>query len=370
MNRHLYKDEGLTFSVGFASLDWGRDEDQYVPNGCTWYRCILPAQQLNLAGIHASFGFLSIKQNGKFVIKRLNDTFSHRHRIIVLKVIMSAQTLEAMPKAQALGQKIVVDIDDLHEELHETNHAHASTDPSKSKENNREIYAEIIKNADALICSTPFIEQYYKNKYPKKPIFMVRNAIDIDRWTRFKTVKRKPIIGWLGATPWRSLDLEQISPFFNDYLVSRDARFHHAGHIPWAGPAYLRLNITPDLCSVSPMVPLYDLPNVYANFDIGIVPLNDIPFNRAKSFIKGIEYAAAGIPFVASNLPEYKYLADAGVGRVASSREEWEHHLDSFMNVAKREEESRNARVVVSKNFSIAQTASQWIEVFNKIAEL
>lgn len=118
------------------------------------------------------------------------------------------------------------------------------------------------------------------------------------------------------------------------------------------------------------MVPLYDLPNVYANFDIGIVPLNDIPFNRAKSFIKGLEYAAAGIPFVASNLPEYKYLADAGVGRVASLREEWEHHLDSFMNVAKREEESRKARVVVSKKFSIKQTAPQWIEVFNKIAEL
>lgn len=370
MNRHLYKDEGLTFSVGFASMDWSQSGEDTLPNGCTYYRCILPAQQLNIAGIHASFGFLSIKPNGKFVIKRLNGTFSQKHEIIVLKVIMSIQTLDAMAKAQSMGQKIVVDIDDLHEELHETNHAHASTDPSKSKENNREIYAEIIKNADALICSTPFIEQYYKNKYPKKPIFMVRNAIDIDRWTRFKTVKRKPIIGWLGATPWRSLDLEQISPFFNDYLVSRDARFHHAGHIPWAGPAYLRLNISPDLCSVSPMVPLYDLPNVYANFDIGIVPLNDIPFNRAKSFIKGLEYAAAGIPFVASNLPEYKYLADAGVGRVASLREEWEHHLDSFMNVAKREEESRKARVVVSKKFSIKQTAPQWIEVFNKIAEL
>lgn len=370
MNRHASIQERFTFSVGFASMDWSTPGEDILPNGCTYYRCILPAQQLNLAGIHASFGFLSVKPDGRFVIKRTNNTFSQRHSIIVLKVIMSIEALENMSKAQSMGQKIVVDIDDLHEELHETNHAYASTDPQKSRENNRDIYSEIIKKADALICSTPFIESYYKKKYKKKPIFMVRNAIDIDRWTRFRAVKRTPIIGWLGATPWRSLDLEQISPFFNDYLKSRNARFHHAGHLNWAPPAYLRVGADPELCSVSPMVPLYELPDVYANFDIGIVPLNDIPFNRAKSFIKGLEYAAAGIPFVASDLPEYRYLAEHGIGRVASTREEWEQHLDSFLNLAKREEESRRARNIVHKQFTMENAAHQWIDVFTKIGEL
>lgn len=370
MNTHFQRAEPLSFSVGFASLDWGKDGENFVPNGCTWYRCILPAQQLNLAGIHASFGFLGIKPNGRFVIKRLNGTFSQKHKIIVLKVIMSIETLNGMSIAQENGQKIVVDIDDLHEELHETNMAYKSTDPTKSRENNREIYAQIIARADALICSTPFIEQYYKTRYPNKPIFMVRNAIDIDRWTRYRVVKRKPIIGWLGATPWRSLDLEQISPFFDEYLKSRDAYFHHAGHINWAPPAHLRLGVNPDRCSVSPMVPLHELPEVYSQFDIGIVPLNDIPFNRAKSFIKGLEYAAAGIPFVASDLPEYRYLAEAGVGRVAKSRHEWEKHLDSFMKLSVREEESRRARSIVQKQFSIAHTAEQWIDVFTRINAL
>lgn len=370
MNRHLYAEERLSFSVGFASLDWSKDEDSFVPNGCTWYRCILPAQQLNLAGIHSSFGFLSIKPSGRFAIKRLNQTFSNKHKIIVLKVIMSIHALEGMAKAQELGQKIVVDIDDLHDELHETNLAYSSTDPKKSKESNRDIYSEIIKQADALICSTPFIEGYYKKKYPQKPIFVVRNAIDIDRWKRLKAVKRQPIVGWLGATPWRSMDLEQVQPFLNDYLNSRNARFHHAGHIPWGPPAHLRLGLNPDICSVSPMVPLYDLPNVYANFDIGIVPLNDIPFNRAKSFIKGVEYAAAGIPFVASDLPEYRHLASAGVGRVASCREEWEYHLDSFLDLSAREEESQRARTIIKKQFSIDHTAEQWIDVFTRINAL
>lgn len=360
----------LEFGVGFASLDWSKPDCEILPNGCTYYRCILPAQQLNLNDIHSSVGLLHLTQNKKFVIKRLDNTISHRHKIIVLKVIMDKQVLDAIPVAQANGQKIVVDIDDLHEELHETNHAFVSTSATKSKTNNREIYEEIIKESDALICSTPFIQNYYKKKHPKKPIFMVRNSIRLDGWTRYRTVNRTPIIGWLGATPWRSLDLEEIAPFFQTYLTKRNLKFHHAGHLPWAPAAYLRLGIDPKLCTVSPMVNLYELPTVYANFDIGIVPLNDIPFNRAKSFIKGIEYASAGIPFVSSNLPEYQYLSEYGVGCVASNQKQWESGLDKFSTIKEREHESLKARKIVEDNFTIKQSAQQWIDIFKEINKL
>lgn len=367
INRHYTPRNSHRWSVGFASMDWSHVDGSIVPNGCTWYRCILPAQQLNLAGIHASFGMLGMKSNGKFIIKRLNETLSEHHKIIVLKVIMSRQALEFMPQAQARGQKVVVDIDDLFDEIHESNHAHTSTDANRSPDNNREIYKQIIAQADALICSTPFIEQYYKKLYPSKPIYMVRNSIDIERWKRMKAVKRQTIIGWLGATPWRSLDLEQMAPFFNDYLESRDVKFHHSGHINWAAGAHLRLKIDPSRCSVSPMVPLFELPTAYAHFDIGIVPLNDIPFNRAKSFIKGLEYAAAGIPFVASALPEYEYLAEHGVGRVASTPDEWANHFDELLSRSLREDESIHNFNIVKKEFSIQANAKKWVDVFAEI---
>ena len=370
MNRHYVSHEKLEFSVGFASMDWSQSDKGILPNGCTYYRCMLPAQQLNIHGIHASFGFASLKSNGKFVIKRLNNTLSEKHKIIVLKVLMDIQILNAIPKAQSLGQKIVVDIDDLHEQLHETNHAFGATSSSNSKTNNRQIYEEIIKQSDALICSTPYIQEYYKQKHPDKPIFMVRNSIDIERWSRYRAAQRQPIIGWLGATPWRSLDLEQLAPFFENYLKSRNLKFHHAGHLPWAPAAYLRLGIDPKLCTVSPMVPLFELPTVYANFDVGIVPLNDIPFNRAKSFIKGLEYAAAGIPFVASDLPEYKYLSEFGVGRVASNQKQWESHLDTFSTIKERENESLKAHKIVTDNFTMKQSSQQWIDVFRAINKL
>ena len=359
------------FGVGFASTDWSKVEGEIVPNGCTWYRCMLPAYELVNAGVPSSVGFIQLKPDRGFAITHNGSLKGSVYKIIVLKVMMHRMVLEHIESAKRYGQKIVVDIDDLFDEIHETNMAHGSTDPAKNRDNNREIYQQIIEASDALICSTPFIQDYYKVKFPKKPIFMVRNAIDSDRWTRFKAVKRTPIIGWLGATPWRSQDLEQISGFFNQYLESRDVKFHHSGHLTWAPLAHNKLGIKDvKRVTVSPMVPLIDLPQTYANFDIGIVPLNDIPFNRAKSFIKGVEYAAAGTPFVASALPEYEYLAGYGVGKIASNKTDWFDALDSFLDGDFRQKESIRCRQIIESEFSIQARSKEWISVFKEIDKL
>ncbi|MGA0129136.1 MAG: hypothetical protein ACO3I1_07620 [Burkholderiales bacterium] len=359
-------------SVGFASTDWSKVDDQIVPNGCTWYRCMLPSYELLCSGIPSSVGFIQLKQNRGFAIGHTGGQKGAVYKIIVLKVIMHKMVLEHIKFAKKYGQTIVVDIDDLFEEIHATNMAHDSTDPKKNRDNNRVIYQEIIEAADAIICSTPFISDYYKAKFPNKPVFMVRNSIDTDRWTRLNAAKRQPIIGWLGATPWRSLDLEELSGFFNDYLESRNVKFHHSGYLNWAPLAHAKLGIMnpKERVTVSPMVPLMDLPKTYANFDIGIVPLNDIPFNRAKSFIKGLEYAAAGTPFVASALPEYEYLAAQGVGKIASNKSEWFHALDSLLDPDERQKESIRCRQIVESEFSISARRKEWISVFKEIGKL
>lgn len=357
--------------VGFGSTDWSKVDDGIAPNGCTWYRCMLPGRQLIRAKIPADVGFLTIRPNGMFSIQRPGENRSKPYRVIVLKVIMNRFVLDGMDKARSKGQKIVVDVDDLFDEIHETNMAHGSTDAAKDRDNNREIYKEILAQSDAIICSTPFIYDYYKALFPDKPMYMIRNSIDVDRWTRLNAVKRQPIIGWLGATPWRSMDLEQLAGFFDDYIEKRDLTFHHAGHIAWAPPAFSRLGIqNKKRLSVSPMVPLYELPNVYANFDIGIVPLNDIPFNRAKSYIKGLEYAAAGIPFVASALPEYEYLSERGIGRVATTPKEWMRSFDELLDFDMRQDESIHNREILDSEFTIESHAQQWISAFKEIAKL
>ena len=67
---------------------------------------------------------------------------------------------------------------------------------------------------------------------------------------------------------------------------------------------------------------------VFTCFDIGIMPLADTAYNRAKEAFKLKEYMAAGLPTVASPVGHNRsVLVDGVTGFLASSREEWIERL-------------------------------------------
>lgn len=356
-------------TIGFISQDWSKFSDSRIPNGCTWYRCVLPSNALNALGHQTHVGAAAVLGKDKFgLLDDLNKIVSG-HKILVFKLPMHISNLKGAEIAIASGQKIVVDIDDWFDNLPETNRAKQITDPEANPTNNRNIYFAVIELAHALICSTPFLRDYYTAKYPGKPVFMVRNSIDIKRWPNRKTRKSVPTIGWVGATPWRANDLEQLSTFFNQYLIDSKNKFHHSGHIDKAPIAAQLLGIT-SKSTAEPMKPITELPSLFERIDIGIVPLNNIEFNHAKSYLKGLEYAAAGIPFVSSYSPEYQFLADAGIGRVANSAEEWIYHLDELQDFLMRDDEAKINREIIYEQFSIEKKVNEWVDVYTKIMDL
>jgi hypothetical protein len=296
------------------------------------------------------------------------DKAVHGWDIIVFKLLMQREVLEAMPLAQKMGQKIVVDVDDWFDGLAVTNRAYQATDPQKSPDNNREIYAQIIMQADAVITSTPFLFDYYAAK--RDNVFMVRNGIDIERWKpRTPRMNHRLRLGWVGATPWRSADLETLSPFLGRYLIDRKIGFHHSGHTENGAPlANRQLGIPDNISRTLPLVPIDSYPQLFAPIDIGIIPLNNIPFNHAKSFIKGLEYAAAGVPFISSYSPEYKFLADKGIGRVAYTAEDWIYHMDELrITQIRKDEIGHNLEML--KDFSMDKRGDDWDATFRVILE-
>lgn len=355
-------------TIGFISQDWSKFGDSRIPNGCTWYRCVLPSNALNALGHQTHVG-TGVSIEGKFGLLDDLTRIVHGHKILVFKLPMHISHLKGAETAIASGQKIVVDIDDWFDNLPETNRAKQITDPEANPTNNRNIYFAVIELAHALICSTPFLRDYYTAKYPGKPVFMVRNSIDIKRWPNRKTRKSVPTIGWVGATPWRANDLEQLSTFFNQYLINSKNKFHHSGHIDKAPIAAQLLGIT-SKSTAEPMKPITELPSLFERIDIGIVPLNNIEFNHAKSYLKGLEYAAAGIPFVSSYSPEYEFLADSGIGRVANTEEEWIYHLDELQYFALRDDEAKINKEIIYEQFSIDKKVNEWADVYKKIMDL
>ena len=104
--------------------------------------------------------------------------------------------------------------------------------------------------------------------------------------------------------------------------------------------------------------------------DIGLVPLNNIPFNHAKSTIKGLEYTAAGIPFIASYSPEYELLEQQGVGRVARTPEEWIHHLSELQDPKIRKEEIDKNYENLKATSTMEVRGADWDDTMNHILEL
>jgi glycosyltransferase involved in cell wall biosynthesis len=63
-----------------------------------------------------------------------------------------------------------------------------------------------------------------------------------------------------------------------------------------------------------------------AAFDIGIAPIVDIPFNRARSNVKVKEYAAAGVPWLASPIGPYAGMGEREGGRLVAD-DRWHEEL-------------------------------------------
>lgn len=69
------------------------------------------------------------------------------------------------------------------------------------------------------------------------------------------------------------------------------------------------------------------------DFDIGIAPLANTVFNRSKSWIKALEYAALGIPVVASDMEPYRpFVIDGVTGYLVRRDHEWEKRLRELAN--------------------------------------
>jgi hypothetical protein len=354
-------------------MDWAKGTEPLEPNGCAWYRCWLPALELEKFGWDVALAIPEYQPEHGFGAFLGNGETMYGWDIIVFKLIMLKSISQILHGDARPNQKIVVDIDDFYEGLSENNFAYKATDPSRSEEVNRDHYWAIIDAADYLITSTQFLYDFYTKEKGYTNVFLVRNAIDIDRWSIRKDHSRwLPTIGWVGAIPWRSNDLETMQPFLGEFINKNHLAFHHSGHIK-----EIKNSNAPQLLGIDaevkftnqPRMILSKYPELFRKFDIGIVPLNNIPFNHAKSGIKGLEYSAAGIPFVSSASPEYEMLEDQGIGRVARSPEEWEHHLTELLNPKIRKEDVERNFENIKQLHTMEIRGEEWDKVFTQILE-
>lgn len=111
------------------------------------------------------------------------------------------------------------------------------------------------------------------------------------------------------------------------------------------------------------LVPFSELTNRIRHFDIGIAPLADIPFNHARSDIKLKEYAAAGVPWLASPVGPYAGLGSDEGGRLVPD-DGWYEALDWLVDTHRARKQLGKKAARWAKTKTVAQAAQVWEQIF------
>jgi glycosyltransferase involved in cell wall biosynthesis len=103
------------------------------------------------------------------------------------------------------------------------------------------------------------------------------------------------------------------------------------------------------------------------HMDVGIMPLQDTPWQAAKCGAKLVQYLAAGLPVIASPVGVNRDLVVDGVtGYWAANPDEWRRAIRRLAEQETlRSAFGRAGREQVVQNYSIARWSGQWVDLLN-----
>lgn len=165
------------------------------------------------------------------------------------------------------------------------------------------------------------------------------------------------VIGWVAALEHQmDVDALPIRGVLQQLLDERpDVRVATIG---------LRLGLRSERYEHRGMIPFDQLTREIATFDIGIAPLSERDFNRARSNIKLKEYAAGGIPWLASPIGPYGEMGEKQGGRLVAD-DRWHEEITRLLDKPReRRKLAKNGRKWVAGQ-TLTQQAAAWETALN-----
>jgi glycosyltransferase involved in cell wall biosynthesis len=212
----------------------------------------------------------------------------------------------------------------------------------------------MVQNAPNLVTSCPNLKAEFE-KHRKAPTYILPNYIGADYKHKPFNNGDKVVIGFFGSVThkhdlFNTGFIEALQQLMNKYVHV------HVGTVGLAIDAYLpkgRYTHYPGKPGRAWLTEVW--PNI--NVDIAVAPLEDTPFNRAKTNIKWLETAMIPAAFVGSNIPPYQGTVEHDKTGLLTdnSSEGWYEALESLViNPERRIKLAANARKEVLAKWNIA----------------
>lgn len=279
--------------------------------------------------------------------------------VLVFQRPLHRVVADSIPHFRRKGITCIVDIDDDFTCLHPQHYARHVLEPRRSPDDNWNHLKRACGMADLVTCSTPALAKRHGGRGHAIviPNYIPRKMLGVPKRDDGNTV------GWTGYTMFHPKDLTATRSGVARALEDTGARFLVVGNKADVKEE-LDLTIEPD--QVGPYS-LAEYPQGVTQFTVGIVPLLQSKFNDAKSYLKGMEFAACGVSFVASPTPEYQVLHDDwNLGLLAGDRsKDWRRLVKRLLTDTNlRVEMSAHGKAVIAEHFTYEDNAWRWAEVW------
>jgi glycosyltransferase involved in cell wall biosynthesis len=193
-------------------------------------------------------------------------------------------------------------------------------------------------------------------------------AVDLAEyeWARSAAKARRGagplVIGWAG-TPGGLGYLEALAPVLRELAAKHDIVVRV---ISGARRRVCLPGVPVDCRPWQSTTSLLDM----AGFDIGVVPLDDTPFERAKFPFKLLQYLALGVPSVTARVGITASLVQNGDnGLLAGSADEWRARLEALIvDPSLRHRLAAAGRETVAANFTVERVGPLLLDGLSRAA--
>lgn len=330
--------------------------------GCGFYRMRAPAEAAAKLGvdIRVQDGVQAEARkfpNGMVEVVEIQEEAD----LIIVQRPLDNSLTSLIKAAKRQGIATIVEIDDDFSTVHKKNAASPFMEGNEAA--SHKWVNKATDAADHVTVSTPQLLKYARHGRSS----ILRNCVPesiFDISTDRK--ETQPRLGWTGSVQTHPDDLQVTKGAVAEVLKHNGLDFNVIGDGEFVA-TNLRLDKETKLFATG-WTPLEHYYGALINYvDIGIVPLELSSFNEAKSALKGLEYAALGIPFVASPTREYLRMEAYGIGKTAKTPGEWRKHLQRLLDRSSETERlAAEARDRIREDHTYSVTAPQWIEAWEK----
>jgi hypothetical protein len=282
--------------------------------------------------------------------------------VIVIQRAAHRRQQELITYLRSRGVAVVVDMDDDMSSIHPDNVAFQAY-----RHNGRTDYSwkwalESCKLATLVTTSTSTLQKVYA---PHGRGMVLDNYVPATTLTY--PTQETGCFGWAGTTQSHPNDLQVMGDTVRK-MMTEGHQFRVVG-----GPSKVKQNLrlTEDpVCTGTVGLEVW-IKTLGETVDVGMVPLAPTAFNTSKSRLKGIEYMAAGVPWVASPRAEYRRLQkESGCGFLADTPKQWHAHLTRLLADGCLRKEQAEAGREYMQSQTYEANAWRWLEAWERAVEI